>query len=117
MNQCTSIKPNEERCTLAPTGQHGLCWAHDPANRETRRRTASKGGRSKGSREVAALKAELKDLIAKVEEGALEPTRGNTMLRGYGVLIDLIRLERSVYLEDDLAARLVELKREYSQTS
>jgi hypothetical protein len=117
MNQCTAIKPNGERCTLAPTGQHGLCWAHDPANREMRRRTASKGGRSKANREVVLLKEELKALIGRVEDGDVSATRGNTMIRGYGVLIDLIKLERGIHLEDDLAARIEEIKRERPHAS
>jgi hypothetical protein len=33
------------------------------------------------------------------------------------VLIDLIKLERGIYLEDDLARRIEELKREPSQAS
>ena len=117
MAVCTAIKPNGERCTLAATGQHGLCWAHDPGNREQRRRTASKGGRSKANREVVLLKEELKTLIEKVEDGKVSATRGNTMIRGYGVLIDLIKLERGIYVEEDLAARIEELKRERPHAS
>jgi hypothetical protein len=117
MNQCTAIKPNGERCTLAPTGQHGLCWAHDPANREMRRRTASKGGRSKANREVVLLEEELKALIGRVEDSDVSAPRGNTMIRGYSVLIDLIKLERGIHLEDDLAARIEELKRERPHAS
>ena len=78
---------------------------------------ASRAGKGKANREVRDLKAELKDLIGKVERGALEPTRGNTMLRGYGVLLDLIKLERGIFVEEDLAARVEELRRGYSQTS
>ena len=32
----------------------------------------------------------------------IEPTPANTMLRGYSVLLDVIRLERGVYLEEEL---------------
>jgi hypothetical protein len=39
------------------------------------------------------------------------------MLRGYGVLIVLIKLERGIFVEEDLAARIEELKREPSQAS
>jgi hypothetical protein len=46
-----------------------------------------------------------------VESGELEPTPANTMIRAYSVLIELIKLERGVYLEEDLAARIRELKR------
>ena len=72
---------------------------------------ASRAGKGRANREVANLKADLKDLISKVEGGTLEPTRGNTMLRGYGVLLDLIKLERGIFVEEDLAARIEELKR------
>ena len=115
--QCRATKPDGSRCTLPATGQHGLCWAHAPENAEKRRRTASKGGRSKANREVALLKEELKALISKVEDGEVSATRGNTIMRGYSVLIDLIKLERGIYLEDDLAARIEELQREHTQAS
>ncbi len=52
-----------------------------------------------------------------MEDGTLEPPRGNTMLRGYGVLIDLIKLERGIFVEDDLARRIEELKRERREVS
>jgi hypothetical protein len=78
---------------------------------------ASRAGKSRGSREVATLKAQLKDLIGRVEDGTLEPTRTNTMLRGYGVLIDLIKLERGIFVEEDLARRIEELKHEHPQIS
>jgi len=78
---------------------------------------ASRGGKSKANREVATLKAEVKDLIAKIEAGGVSPTRGNTMFRGYGVLLDLIKLERGIFVEEDLAARIEELRREHSQAS
>ncbi len=115
--QCGAIKPNGERCQRSAEASHGFCWAHAPEHAEERRRIASRAGKSKGSRGVATLKSELKDLIAKVERGTLEPTRGNTMVRAYGVLIDLIKLERAVYLEEDLARRIEELKRGHREVS
>ena len=117
MNHCAGTKRDGSPCTATVEPPQRYCWWHDPQNAERRRRAASRGGKSKANREVANLKAELRDLIAKVEDGALEPTRGNTMLRGYGVLIDLVKLERGIHLEDDLTARIQELEREYPQTS
>jgi hypothetical protein len=55
--KCSYIKANGERCRGAATGQNGLCWSHDPANAERRRRTASRGGKAKGNEEVRELKA------------------------------------------------------------
>jgi hypothetical protein len=79
---------------------------------------ASKAARSKGgSREVRELKAEVRDLIKRVEAGKLSATRGNTVLRGYGLIADLIKLERGVLEVEELSNRIEELRREYSQTS
>jgi hypothetical protein len=117
MNRCLGTKRDHSPCTATVEPPQRYCWWHDPEHADQRSRAASRGGRSKANREVATLKAELKDLIGKVEGGTLEPTRGNTMLRGYGVLIDLIKLERGIHFEDDLAARTEELKREHTQAS
>jgi hypothetical protein len=117
MNRCAGTKRDGTPCTATVEPPQIYCWWHAPEHAEQRRRAASKGGKSKANREVASLKAELKDLIAKVEKGTLEPTRGNTMLRGYSVLLDLIKLERGIFVEDDLAARIEELKRERREVS
>jgi len=111
--QCTATKRNKERCTLPANGPHGLCWAHDPANAEKRRRVASRGGRGKANREVAALKDELKSVITDVRAGDLDRNDAAVMIQGYRALKDLIALERQVKETDELAAEIEELKREY----
>jgi hypothetical protein len=111
--KCSFIKGNGERCKGTATGQNGLCWNHDPANAEQRRRTASRAGRARGNKEVAALKAELKDLIADVRAGELDRNDAAVMVQGYRALKDFIELERRVRETDDLAAEIEELKREY----
>jgi hypothetical protein len=111
--QCSFIKASGERCRGAATGQHGLCWAHDPANAQRRRRTASRGGRGKANREVATLKDEIKVLITDVKAGDLDRNDAAVMIQGYRALKDYISLERQVRETDDLAAEIAELKREY----
>ena len=108
MSVCSATKRNGEPCTLPATGKHGLCWAHDPATAEQRRRRASRGGKGKAARRVAILWDEVRAVITSVESGALEPPQGNTMLRGYNTLIALDRLdvERS---ELEIAQRRLEL--------
>jgi hypothetical protein len=54
---------------LPSTGLNGLCWAHDPANAERRRRGQSRGGKNKPSRELAGIKQRLSDLADDVLEG------------------------------------------------
>ncbi len=117
MRQCAGTKRDGSPCTATVEPLQTYCWWHDPQNAEQRRRAASRGGKSKANREVTALKAEIRSLIGKVEVGEVNPTRGNTMFRGYGVLMDLIKLERGIFIEEDLAARIEELKRGHSQAS
>ncbi len=78
---------------------------------------ASKAGRSKPSREVAALKEELRALIADVKVGDLDRNDAAVMIQGYRALKDLIALERQVRETDELAAEIEELKREYGRTA
>ncbi len=114
--QCSFIKASGERCREAATGQHGLCWAHDPTNAEARRRTAAKGGRSKPSRELANIKGRLSDLAddvleEKVDKGvaAVASQVLNVYLRAVSVELkareQLELLERLEALEETLEGR------------
>jgi flagellar motility protein MotE (MotC chaperone) len=110
MPRCTAVKPNGERCTLPATGQHGLCWAHDPANRERRRRTASRGGRSKANREVAAIKADISDVIAAVRSQALDRAVGVALFQGFNTLLRALEQERRLRETEELEERLASLE-------
>jgi hypothetical protein len=111
--QCSAITRAGTRCQRPAEGQNGLCFAHDPANAAQRRRTASRGGRGKANREVATLKDEIRDVIAKVKAGDLDRNDAAVMIQGYRALKDFIALERQVRETDELAAEMEELKREY----
>jgi len=113
MDRCGFIKGDGERCKGTATAPHGLCWAHAPENAQKRRQIASRAARSKGNREVATLKEEIKSLIADVREGDLDRNDAAVMIQGYRALKDLIALERQVKVTDELAAEIEELKREY----
>jgi hypothetical protein len=88
-----------------------------PKNAEERRRAASRGGRSRPSREVRLIKDEIKDTIAGVKDGSLDRNIARAMFSGYSVLLDYIKLERGVFLEEELAARLEALKGEHPNAS
>ena len=111
--QCSFIKASGERCRGTSTGLHGLCFAHDPANAERRRRTASRGGRGKANKEISTLKEEIKAVITDVRAGDLDRNDAAVMIQGYRALKDFIALERQVKETDELAAEIEELKREY----
>ena len=111
--QCSAITRTGTRCQRSADSQNGLCFAHDPKNAEQRRRVASRGGKGKANREVAALKEEIKTVIADVRAGDLDRNDAAVMIQGYRALKDFIALERQVKETDELAAEIEELKREY----
>jgi hypothetical protein len=112
MARCAGNKGDGSRCTTIVHGEHPYCYWHDPDRAGERSRNASKGGKARASREVAGLKGEVRDLIAKVESGALDRNTAAVMLQGYRTLRDFIELERRVKETDELAAEIAELKEE-----
>ena len=113
MSACAGITRSGRRCTLPADPSSGMCWLHDPARSDQRQRHASKAARSKGNKEVAALKDEIKTVIADVRAGELDRNDAAVMIQGYRALKDFIALERQVKETDELAAEIEELKREY----
>jgi hypothetical protein len=110
MAVCRATKRNGAPCTQSATDDDGYCWAHSPANAVQRRKAASRAGKAKPNREVHTLKAEVREVIAKVEGGSLDRNDATAMLQGYRVLKDLLELERRVKTTDDLAAQIAELR-------
>ncbi len=117
MAKCSYIKDNGARCQGTATGSNGLCWSHDPANAEQRRRMASRAGSTKPGGAIRDLKQEVRDLIADVKAGDVDRNRAAVMLQGYRVLKDLVELERRAFETDELAREIEELKREYGDAS
>jgi hypothetical protein len=87
-----------------------MCWLHDPARADQRRRHASKAARSKGNREVADLKEEIKTVIGDVRGGDLDRNAAAVMIQGYRALKDLIALERQIKETESLEGRLEALE-------
>ena len=107
---CTATKRNGEPCTLPSSGESDLCWAHDPANAERRRRGQSRGGRNKPSRELVNIKQRLSnladDVLAEnVDKGAAAVAGQllNTVIRAIG-------MEMKVREVEELAQRLESLE-------
>jgi hypothetical protein len=117
MAQCAGITREGSRCTLPAEVSSGLCWLHDPARADQRHRHASKAARSKGNKEVANLKVEIKTVIADVRAGELDRNDAAVMIQGYRALKDFIALERGIRIEDELAQEIEELKRERGYAS
>ena len=86
-----------------------------PKNADQRRRTASRGGKGKPSREIRGLKKELEDLAAGVLEGRIE--RGNAVVVNQilNTRARLIELERKIREQEELEERLVALEKSQEQ--
>jgi len=111
MALCAGTKRNGEGCTATVEPPQRYCWWHDPANAAERRRAASKGGRSKPSREIRDLKKQLEDLAAGVLDGTVERANAVVVNQILNTRARLIELERKVRDRDELEERLEALER------
>ena len=107
---CTATKRDGSPCTLPAQGRQGLCWAHDPANAEKRRRGASRGGKAKASRELPQLKTLLSDLTEQVLSGELETGRAAVANQLINTSLRAIELERKIREADELEERIAALE-------
>lgn len=115
MAQCTFIKPDTTRCRGLATRASGfsqLCAAHDPATQERRKAGASKGGQggSASTREIQALRVDVKSLITKVLDGEVATGRAAVALQGYNVLLRAAEQERRILDTEELADRIAALE-------
>jgi hypothetical protein len=81
-----------------------------PEHAARRRRNASRAATAKADREIREVKAEIRRLINAVREEGFDVSAANTINRLYQTLLQYIVVERGVYREDDLAARIRELQ-------
>ncbi len=108
---CTAYKRDGTPCTLPSNGSNGLCWAHDPANQEKRRRGQSRGGRTKASGEIRDLKRQLDELAADVLAGRVERGDAVAVNQILNTRARLIEVERKIKEAEEFEERLAELER------
>ena len=114
MSVCRATKANGEPCTLAANGPQGFCWAHDPANREQRRKMASRAAKSnrrnQPTRELQDVKHRLIDLADAVLEGRQDRGRAAVAGQLLNTAIRALEIERKWHETDDLEKRIAELE-------
>jgi hypothetical protein len=110
MAVCRAMKANGEPCTLSANGPQGFCWAHDPANREKRRRMASRAAGSKPNREISAIKALLKELTERVLSGELQTGQAAVANQLINTRLRAMEQERKMRELEELAERLEALE-------
>ncbi len=103
---CTATKRDGSPCTLPSNDASGLCWAHNPANAERRRRGQSRGGKNKPSRELANIKQRLSDLADDVLEERVDRGIGAVASQILNVYLRAVSIEMKVREVEELTARL-----------
>ena len=109
-NRCSATKANGEPCTLFAHSERGLCWAHDPENREKRRANAYKGGKAKANQEIAHIKADLKQLAEDVRNEELDRAVGAVVSQVYNTYLKALETERRLTELGEVKERLDELE-------
>jgi hypothetical protein len=118
--RCTAIKKDGNRCTKDAEPGSALCWSHDPANEDERRRIASRGGRAStavlaerrgpAAQEIRELKDELRTLARDVKEGEVPPPVGTALNQIYNTLLRAMDQERRTRETGELEERLATLE-------
>jgi hypothetical protein len=111
MARCAGIKRDGGRCTTVVEPSHTHCYQHDPDRAEERRRNASRAARSKPSREIVGVKAQLRDLARDVLAGDLETGRAAVANQLINTRLRAMDLEIKIRQADDLEARVEQLER------
>jgi len=91
-----------------------FCYAHDPANVEKRKETASKAGKAsrKPSAEIAEVKQHLRHVVEGVLDGSIDKGKGAVAAQALGVLVRAIETTRRIHESEEIVARIEELERE-----
>ena len=108
---CSGTKRDGSRCTATVEPPQTYCWWHDPKNAEARRRAASKAGKSRPSRELTGIKAQLQDLTRDVLAGNLETGPAAVANQLINTRLRAIEQERRNRETEDLEARIESLER------
>ena len=115
MPVCGGTKRDGSQCTASVEPPQRYCWWHDPDNAEERRRAASKAGKSRPSRELPAIKAQLRDLTEQVLAGGLETGRAAVANQLINTRLRAIEQERKNRETEDLEARIEAMERTQEQ--
>ena len=111
MARCAARKPDGSPCERIVGAQQRYCYAHDPTTAEQRRRNATKGGRGKPNKELAAVKERLRKLAEQVLDGEVDRDDAGVAARIYGVYLRADEQERKVREQEEVLVRLERLER------
>jgi hypothetical protein len=112
MARCAGIKRDGGRCTTVVEPPQTHCYQHDPDRADERRRNASRAARSRPSREIVGVKAQLEDLVRDVLSGELETGRAAVANQLLNTRLRALELQNKLRLTDEIEERLEALEKE-----
>ena len=111
MPRCAGSKQDGTPCERIVGASHTYCFAHDPQQAEKRSRNASKAARSKPSRELRAVKEQLRGLAGDVLAGTVDQHAAAVSARILGIYLRAAEQERRQLEQDEILDRLEALER------
>ncbi len=110
MPRCGFVKEDGRPCERIVPASQELCYSHDPARQEERRRNAARGGRAKASGEIRRVKANLQALADATLEGAVD--KGVAAVTGqiWNIYLAAVRTELKVKEVEELEERVAALE-------
>lgn len=110
MARCAGTKRDGGQCTTIVKGSQTYCYQHDPERAGERRRNASRAAKTRPSREITSIKAQLAEMVDTVLAGAVQTARYAVANQILNTQLRAIELERKVREQDELEARLEALE-------
>jgi hypothetical protein len=110
MNRCLGTKRDNSPCTVTVEPPKTYCWWHDPANAETRKQAASRGGRRGGRGrpivELGTLRDENADIRRRLLEGELLPNVAAVAVQSINTDIRAVGAALKAREQEELVERL-----------
>jgi len=110
MPRCAGTKRDGGQCTTIVKPPQSYCYQHDPARAGERSRNASRAARTKPSREITAIKAQLAQMVDTVLTGAVSTAPYAVANQILNTRLRAIEIERKAKEADELEARLEQLE-------
>jgi hypothetical protein len=106
-------------CTVTVEPPKTYCWWHDPANAETRKQAASRGGKRGGRgrpiAELASLRDENADIRRRLLEGELLPNVAAVAVQSINTDIRAVGAAMKAREQEELVERLEEIEEALEQ--
>jgi hypothetical protein len=110
MPRCSHTYADSSQCRRIVSAEQRYCYSHDPLRAEERRRNAARGGKAKASGELGRVKARLRNLVNKVEEGQMDRADAAVISQIWGCYLRAVSVELKAREQLELVERLEALE-------